>query len=79
MRKWGKNYFISAHLFSSPSLLSILTLYKVFIFNHKLQVVKDAFGVMGKQHSIPREAATSPNRALDHSGLVPVINRGKER
>jgi len=52
---------------------------KVFVFNLKPQVAKDAFRVMGKQHSIPGGAATSPNSAMDHSVPSPVINRGEER
>lgn len=52
-------------------------MYKVF--NCKPQVVRDAFKVMVKQHSIPKEMAASPNRALDHSALSSKINREKER
>lgn len=62
---------------SSPSLLSILSMYEVFTFNRKPQVVRDASRVMGEQHSILRGAATSPNRALDHSVPSPVINNEK--
>lgn len=52
-------------------------MYKVFVFNQKPKVAMGASRVMGKQHSIPRGVATSPNRALDNSISSPVINREK--